>query len=118
MLGMTVRTDTMALNVRTQIKEPDRSLIQSVEGSLATINEMLMRLSELLVAVACQDMQIDRRHIQDEIDQLLSKINAVAYTTDFDMRTLIDGFMCGGDWHTIDEVVVNVPALFFVQVQG
>ena len=119
--------------MRAQIRGLDRaslnaqdgiSLVQTAEGAMSTINEMLIRLRELLVQAANDTnvhehgnpTQSDRVRIQDEIDQLLFEINSVAHRTEFNTRTLLDGSLSldgvirGGDWHSIDEVRINAPA--------
>ena len=119
--------------MRAQIKGLDRaslnaqdgiSLIQTAEGAISTINEKLIRLRELLVQAANDtnvhkdghEAQSDRARIQDEIDQLMIEINSVAHRTEFNTRTLLNGSLShegiigGGNWHTVDEVVINAPA--------
>jgi len=119
--------------MQAQIKGLDRaslnaqdgiSLVQTAEGAMATINEMLIRLRELLVQAANDtnvhmdghEVQSDRARIQDEIEQIMLEINKVANRTEFNTRTLLDGSLSvdgiirGGDWHSIDEVRINAPA--------
>jgi len=75
------------------------SLIQTAEGSLSTINEMVLRMRELVVQAAndtnahdpSNNAQSDRQQIQRELDQIMQEINAVAHRTEFNTRTLLDG---------------------------
>ena len=94
--------------MRSQIRGLDRaslnaqdgsSLIQTAEGALSTINDMIIRMRELVVQAA-NDTNVhdagnvhlsDRRRIQDEIDQIMMEINATAYRTQFNTRNLLDG---------------------------
>ena len=75
------------------------SLIQTAEGAIATINEMIIRMRELVIQAA-NDSNVhensnlnlsDRVHIQREIDQIISEINEVADRTQFNTRVLLDG---------------------------
>jgi flagellin len=78
------------------------SLIQTAEGAMSTINEMVVRIRELVVQAANDTnahddtdaaswSQSDRTRIQDEINQLMSEIDATANRTEFNTRTLLDG---------------------------
>jgi flagellin len=79
------------------------SLIQTAEGAMSTVNEMVTRIRELVVQAANDtnahdddDMtQSDRARIQDEINQLLAEIDATADRTQFNTRNLIDGSLEG-----------------------
>ena len=99
------------------------SLIQTAEGALSTINEILIRVRELVIQasndtnVGGGGPQSDRLRIQDEIDQLMNEIDTIARRTEFNTRTLLngslnqDGVIRGGEWVTVDQVRTNAPAL-------
>ena len=98
------------------------SLIQTAEGALDTVNEILIRVRELVVQAANDTnvggtgAQSDRLRIQDEIDQLMEEIDAIATRTEFNTRTLLDGQLSsqgairGGEWTTVDQVRTNAPS--------
>lgn len=69
------------------------SLIQTAEGALNEAHAILQRMRELAVqasnGTATND---DRIAIQDEINQLVSEIDRVGNTTEFNKMRLIDGF--------------------------
>ena len=75
------------------------SLIQTAEGAIATINEMIIRMRELVVQAAndtnvheeANFSQSDRMRIQDEINQLIAEIDSVAKRVEFNTMTLLDG---------------------------
>ena len=75
------------------------SLIQTAEGALETVNEMLIRIRELVIQAAndtnvhddAARHQSDRKRIQDEINQLIEEIDSVSVRTEFNTRTLLDG---------------------------
>ena len=99
------------------------SLVQTAEGALAGINDMLIRVRELVVQAANDTnvhdlndlMRSDRKSIQDEIDQIMFEINNVAYRTEFNTRTLLNGSLhpegvVHGTHQWVDVVQTNAPA--------
>ena len=75
------------------------SLIRTAEGGIATINEMLVRMRELVVQAANDTnvhdnanlSQSDRMRVQDELNQLIAEIDATANRVQFNTRTLLSG---------------------------
>ncbi len=68
------------------------SLIQTAEGALNETHSILQRMRELAVQAANDtNTDIDRGAIQDEIKQLKSEIDRIAYTTEFNTKKLLDG---------------------------
>lgn len=68
------------------------SSVQTAEGALQEVTDMLQRLNELAVQAAIGTNSItDRQYIQDEIDQLVTEIDRVAETTKFNETYLLKG---------------------------
>ncbi|PRO66740.1 flagellin [Alkalicoccus urumqiensis] len=68
------------------------SLIQTSEGAMQEIHEMLQRMRELATQGANDtNTDQDREEIQKEIDQLLTEIDSVAEKTEFNTRKLLNG---------------------------
>ena len=68
------------------------SAVQTAEGALNEVQDMLQRMNELAVKAANGTMsEDDRGYIQDEIDQLVTEINRVAETTKFNETYLLKG---------------------------
>lgn len=68
------------------------SCVQTAEGALAEVQDMLQRMNELCVQAANgTNSVIDRQYIQDEIDQLISEVDRVAETTKFNDMYLLKG---------------------------
>ena len=60
------------------------SAVQTAEGALAEVHDMLQRMNELAVQAANgTNSTSDRTAIQNEIDQLTTEIDRVAETTKF-----------------------------------
>ncbi len=68
------------------------SAVQTAEGALAEVQDMLQRMNELAVKAANgTNSESDRQAIQDEIDQLTTEIDRVAETTKFNETYLLKG---------------------------
>ena len=68
------------------------SLVQTAEGALTEVQDMLQRMNELSVKAANGTLQtVDRNYIQSEVDNLTSEINRVASTTTFNEQNLLNG---------------------------
>ena len=68
------------------------SSVQTAEGALTEVHDMLQRMNELAVQAANgTNSEDDRSYIQDEIDQLTQEIDRVAETTKFNETYLLKG---------------------------
>ncbi|MBQ2258080.1 MAG: flagellar hook protein [Lachnospiraceae bacterium] len=68
------------------------SAVQTAEGALTEVHDMLQRMNELAVKAANGTNSIsDRQTIQDEVSQLLTEIDRVAETTKFNEMYLLKG---------------------------
>jgi len=68
------------------------SLIQTAEGALNETHAILQRMRELAVQGANDtNTTIDRDQIQKELNQLISEIDRISSTTQFNTKNLLDG---------------------------
>ncbi len=68
------------------------STVQTAEGALNEVQDMLQRMNELAVKAANgTNSENDRSYIQNEIDQLTTEIDRVAETTKFNETYLLKG---------------------------
>ena len=68
------------------------STVQTAEGALNEVQDMLQRMNELAVKSANgTQSESDRSYIQNEIDQLTTEIDRVAETTKFNETYLLKG---------------------------
>jgi flagellin len=73
------------------------STVQTAEGALSEVTDMLQRMNELAVQAANgTNSETDRQSIQDEIDQLVTEIDRVAETTKFNETYLLKGDSTSG----------------------
>ena len=68
------------------------SAVQTAEGALTEVHDMLQRMNELAVKAANgTNSEDDRAYIQDEVNQLVTEIDRVAETTKFNETYLLKG---------------------------
>ncbi len=68
------------------------SAVQTAEGALNEVQDMLQRMNELAVKASNGTMsEDDRKYIQDEVEQLKTEIDRVAETTKFNETYLLKG---------------------------
>lgn len=94
--GLTIsekmRSQIRGLNKASRNAQDGISLIQIAEGALAESHSILQRIRELAVQGANDtNTDVDRDAIQAEIDQLVSQIDQIADTTQFNGMNLLDG---------------------------
>ena len=98
---------TISEKMRSQIRgltqasanaEDGVSCVQTAEGALAEVHDMLQRMNELAVKSANgTNTTADRVAIQKEINALVSEINRVSESTQFNTLNLLDGTFAGKD---------------------
>lgn len=103
------------------------SLVQTAEGALTEVQDMLQRMNELSVKSSNGTLQsVDRNYIQSEVDNLTSEINRVASTTTFNEQNLLNGTFTkrtlqvgsegtGNDGQTLN---ININKMTFDTITG
>ena len=88
------------------------SLVQTAEGALTEVHDMLNRMVELATQSAngTYDNTTDRAQMQKELDQLRSEINRIADSSNFNGIKLLDGSMDGAGTEVINDVTVTAVA--------
>lgn len=94
------------------------SLIQTAEGALTEVHDMLNRMVELAgkAANGTMDNPVDRASLQKELDALKSEIDRISQGTNFNGTKLLDGSLgAGGVIATADATTTggdpDVPAV-------
>ena len=73
------------------------SLAQTAEGALSKVGDMLQRMRELAVQASnATNSENDRKAMQAEVSQLVSEIDRVAKTSEFNGKKLLNGDFAGG----------------------
>lgn len=71
------------------------SFIQTAEGALTEVENMLQRCRELSVQAANEVNTIeDKEAIQQEIESLMEEIDRIASDTEFNTKSILDGTCC------------------------
>jgi flagellin len=83
---------TRGLDAAIRNANDGNSLLQTAESSLGSISSLLQRIRELAVQADNDTYSAnDKQSLQDEINQMLSEIDHVAATTEFNGVKLLDG---------------------------
>lgn len=87
-----MRKQIRGLTKATENAEDGISMVQTADGALNEVHDMLQRMNELCVQAANgTNSTSDRQNIQDEVSQLITEIDRVAETTKFNETNLLDG---------------------------
>ncbi|MEG3063925.1 MAG: flagellin, partial [Comamonas sp.] len=87
---------TKGLTVAARNANDGISLAQTAEGALGKVGDMLQRVRELAVQSSnATNSKSDREAMQAEVSQLVSEIDRVAKTTEFNGKKLLDGSFSG-----------------------
>ncbi|MCK2000654.1 flagellin [[Brevibacterium] frigoritolerans] len=85
------------------------SLIQTAEGSMGTISDILQRVRELAVqADNGTNSGTDKTSIQGEIDQLVGEIDHIAQSSSFNGISLLDGSNASVTLHISDKAADTI----------
>ena len=94
------------------------SCVQTAEGALNEVHDMLQRMNELAVKAANgTNMKEDRSYIQQEVSQLTTEINRVAKTTTFNEQNLLNGsftgktLQVGSEKATGNQITISISAM-------
>lgn len=89
-----MRKQIRGLDRASQNAEEGISLIQTAEGALAEVQDMLQRMNELAIQAANgTNSDTDRGYIQDEVNQLKTEIDRIATTSKYNEIYLLDGHL-------------------------
>lgn len=87
-----MRKQIRGLGQASRNAEDGISCVQTAEGALAEVQDMLQRMNELCVQAANGTNSVtDRKYIQDEIDQLVTEVDRISETTKFNELYLLKG---------------------------
>ena len=87
-----IRADVRSMRQASRNAEQANSVLQIAEGATATISSIVDRMKELATQAASDNVDdAGRGRIKTEFDGLTSEISAIAATTKFQGKTLIDG---------------------------
>ena len=96
------------------------SLVQTAEGALTEVHDMLNRMYELAEQSANGTFEdgTDRKQLQKEVDQLKSEINRIADSANFNGIKLLDGSMAANGTTTIKSAGASTKANVDVSIMA
>ena len=87
-----MRSQIRGLNKASDNAQHGVSLIQTAEGALNEAHSILQRMNELATQAANDtNTTVDRDALKSEVDQLVSELNRISSTTQFNTMNLLDG---------------------------
>ena len=93
------------------------SCVQTAEGALNEVHDMLQRMNELAVKAANgTNQEEDRSYIQSEVDALVDEIDRVSTTTTFNEKMLLDGkfdekLQVGAEGTADNQIAIKISAI-------
>ena len=94
------------------------SCVQTAEGAMIEVHDMLQRMNELAVKAANDTLQsTDRSYIQSEIHQLSAEITRTADSTEFNNQYLLDGtftskqLQVGSETGSMSQIQIDIGRL-------
>ena len=101
------------------------SCVQTAEGALNEVHDMLQRMNELAVKAANGTNQTeDQSYIQKEVNNLISEIDRVAATTTFNEKMLLDGkfksvaLQVGAEAASANQISLTIATMNFNGLAG
>ena len=86
-----MRADLAVMNMGLQNLQSGVALVQTAEGTLSTIINLLTRMKELATQASSANAANDRDKLQAEFGQLAEEIDRLANSAEFNGRHLLDG---------------------------
>lgn len=93
------------------------SCVQTAEGALNEVHDMLQRMNELAVKAANgTNQEEDRTYIQSEVDALVDEIDRVSTTTTFNEKMLLNGqfdekLQVGAEGTPDNQIAIKISAI-------
>jgi len=95
-----MRSQIRGLDQASRNAQDDISLIQTAEGAMGTIEEILQRMKELAVQSSNDtNTTSDRVQIQTEINAITAEISRIATVTEFNTQKLLNGTFSNKVFH-------------------
>ena len=112
-----MRKQIRGLSQATANAQDGISCVQTAEGAMAEVHDMLQRMNELAVKAANGTSTADDKgNIDDEIQQLKTEIDRVAQSTEFNTMKLLDGsfsetLQVGAENSTEQQISITIDGL-------
>ena len=102
------------------------SAVQTAEGALGEVHDMLQRMNELAIKAGNETLQsTDRKYIQQELTQLKSEIDRVQQTTTFNEQMLLNGdfengkaLQVGSEVNDENQIMITIGKMNWETIAG
>ena len=95
-----MRAQISGLNMAIKNAQDGISLVQTAEGALNEQQVIIRRIRDLAIQAAnATNTPEDVQKLQDEVTELISEIDRIASTTEFNSMPLLDGTFSGKQFH-------------------
>ena len=102
------------------------SAVQTAEGALTEVHDMLQRMNELGIKAANQTLQsTDQSYIQSEVKALIDEIDRVQNTTTFNEANLLNGdfkdgksIQVGSEVDSANKITIKISAMDWKSISG
>lgn len=103
-----MRGQIRGLNQASRNSQDSISMIQTAEGALSETHSILQRMRELAVQSSNDtNTDADRKELQAEVKQLVSELDRIGNTTEFNTKKLLDGSAKGVSEKVDGSLLVN-----------
>lgn len=107
-MGKRMNAQLTGLGVANQNAGDGVSVIETADGALTEVADMLQRMNELTIKSATETMtKEDRETIQAEVEQLKEEIARISEDTEFNGQKLLNGEFASKGFTTNNDVKVN-----------
>lgn len=117
-IGRRMNAQIQGVSIATQNSNRGISIIETADGALTEVHDMLQRMNELAVKAANGTNQSeDQSYIQKEVTNLCEEINRVSATTTFNEKMLLDGtfssiaLQVGAEAASANQISVTIASL-------
>lgn len=91
-IGRRMNAQIEGLSVASKDANNGISIIETADGALTEVHEMLQRMNELAIKGATGTLTtVDRATLQEEMKQLKKEVTRIAKDTEFNGQTILDG---------------------------
>lgn len=91
-IGRRMNTQITGVNVATQSANNGISIIETADGALTEVHDMLQRMNELAIKGATGTLTTtDRQTLNQELKQLKEEVTRIATDTEFNGQPILDG---------------------------
>jgi len=117
-ISQSFRADIASFKMASKNASQATAMLQTAEGGMDQIHNMLTRLKELSTQAASDNVQGSRSDIDAEAQQLVSEINRISQSTEYNGISLLDGYGAQGTLDTAGSGIDDVDNVYDINVEN